>query len=136
MKKLVLTALALMPAMVFAQNSTFIVQGNIGAFGTPAKVYLRYQLDKKIIIDSTELKNGKFKFTGNIGTLPEMGYLIFNPKGTGFDSNSDYTSVYLEPGTINVSTKDLLVNARIEGTKINQENASYRAALKPTKEGY
>lgn len=136
MKKLVLTVLALMPSLVFAQNSIFTVQGNIGTFGAPAKVYLRYQMDKKIIIDSTELKNGKFKFTGDIGAVPEMGYLIFNPKGTGFDSDSDYISVYLEPGTINVSTTDLLENAKVYGTKINQENASYRAALKPIKEGY
>ncbi len=136
MKKLALIALALMPALAFAQNSKFIIQGNIGTFNAPAKVYLNYRVNEKNIIDSTELKNGKFKFTGNVGSVTEMGYLIFNPKGNGFDSNSDYTSVYLEAGTINVSTKDLLVNAEVVGTKINQENANYRAALKPIKEGF
>lgn len=135
-KKLALIALAFIPAMLFAQDSKFIIKGNIGTISTPAKVYLQYRKDKKTVVDSVELKDGKFKFTGDIGTVPASGYLMYNAKGTGMNSSSDYKSIYVEAGTLNVTTADLLANAKIDGPKSNQENVLYQAALKPVYDGY
>ncbi|AMR31404.1 hypothetical protein A0256_08180 [Mucilaginibacter sp. PAMC 26640] len=136
MKKIVFSALALFPAMLFAQDTKFTVQGNVGTVGAPAKVYLQYRKDKKTVIDSAVLKDGKFSFTGNAGTTPASGYLLFNAKGTGMNGTRDYKSIYIEPGVVNVSATDAIADAKVDGPKTNQENALYQAALKPVNDGY
>ncbi|WP_158799523.1 TlpA disulfide reductase family protein [Pedobacter sp. L105] len=136
MKKIALIVLAFIPAIVFAQDSKFIIQGHVGTIGAPAKIYLQYRKDKKTVVDSAELNGGNFKFTGDIGSVPANGYLILNPKGTGMNNTRDYKSIYVEAGTLNITTADLLANAKVDGPKSNQENVLYQAALKPVNDGY
>ncbi|CAM4418540.1 Peroxiredoxin [Pedobacter westerhofensis] len=136
MLKFALTTLACLPTILFAQNSTFTVQGNVGTMNAPAKVYLEYQKDKQKFIDSVELKDGKFKFTGRTGLVPAGAYLTYNPKGTGLAGHKDYKYIYIEPGTINVTTSDVLAHAKIDGPKTNTENAIYRTALQSVNDGY
>ncbi|MBK0381270.1 redoxin domain-containing protein [Mucilaginibacter segetis] len=136
MKKLILTAVASLPALLFAQTGKFTVEGNIGTYNAPAKVYLQYRESGKTIIDSAVLTNGQFKFTGDAGSAPSMGYLLFNEKGNGMNVVRDYKGIYIEPGDIKVTTTDLLANATVDGPKTNQENAIYQAALKPVMDGY
>jgi peroxiredoxin len=135
MKIFALTALTCLPTLLFAQQSHFTIQGNVGHMNAPAKVYLQYKVDKQNVIDSVELKNGLFKFTGQTGAIPSGAYLFYNPKGIGY-AHQDYKYIYLEPGTVNVTTADLLANAKVDGPKSNQENVLYRNALKAVYEGY
>jgi peroxiredoxin len=136
MKKLVLTAIACLPAFVFAQGGKFTVQGNVGNFNAPSKVYIQYRKEGKTLIDSAILKDGKFAFTGEAGATPANGYLLFNEKGNSMNSTRDYKSIYIEAGTINVSTTDKIANAKVTGTKANDENQQYQVALKPVYDAY
>lgn len=136
MKKLVFSILAFFPAMLFAQDTKFTLQGNVGTAGAPAKVYLQYRKDKKTIIDSAVLTDGKFKFTGDAGATPLSGYLLYNAKGSGMNGTRDYKSVYIEPGVTTVTATDAIANAKVAGTKTNTENALYSAALKSVYDGY
>jgi peroxiredoxin len=136
MKKFALTALACLPTLLFAQNSTYTIQGNVAAMNAPAKVYLEYRKAEQNILDSVELKDGKFKFTGQTGPVPIGAYLVFNAKGNGLNRHKDYKYIFIEPGTVNVTTTDLLANAKVDGPKSNQENVSYRTALKSINDGY
>jgi peroxiredoxin len=135
MKKLVLAALAFLPLIVFAQDSKFTIEGTLGTYNAPAKVYLQYRVKDKTNTDSVSLKNGKFEFHGTVGSDPVYANLMFNAKGTGLSYN-DYKTVYLENGTIVVTGSDLLVNAKITGTKANEDNQRYDLALKPINEAY
>ncbi|MES2112994.1 MAG: TlpA disulfide reductase family protein [Bacteroidota bacterium] len=136
MKKIVLLALASLPAMVFAQGGQYSVQGSIGKLNAPAKVYLRYFPEKKTVTDSVVLTDGKFKFSGTTkGDAPMMAYLMLNKKGSG-PGYDDYKVVYLEAGTITVNSVDTLGSATIAGTKTNEENTKYEAASKPINSAY
>jgi peroxiredoxin len=131
MKKIVLLALASLPAMVFAQGGQYSVQGSIGKLNAPAKVYLRYFPEKKTVTDSVVLTDGKFQFSGTTkGDAPMMAYLMLNKKGSG-PGYDDYKVVYLEPGKITVNSVDTLGSATIAGTKTNEENTKYELASKP-----
>src|ERR1700712_1510502 len=131
MKKIVLLALACLPAIVFAQGGQYSVQGTIAKLNAPAKVYLRYFPEKKTVTDSVELKDGKFQFSGATkGDAPMMAYLMLNKKGTGA-AYDDYKVVYLEAGTITVTSVDTLGSATIAGTKTNEDNNKYELASKP-----
>ena len=134
MKKIVLMILTLLPAIVFAQKGKFIVQGTIGNYNAPAKMYLQFDINGKTITDSVKLKNGEFKFDGSVGAVPLSAYLIFNPNGSG-PVYKDYRSIYVEQGVINVIASDLISNATIDGPKTNQENEKYLQAYKPINEG-
>jgi hypothetical protein len=70
MKKIVLMALASLPALAFAQTGKYTVQGTIGALNAPAKIYLQFRVAGKTSTDSVVLKDGKFQFTGNVGATP------------------------------------------------------------------
>ena len=133
MKRIVIILLTFLPAMVFA-GGKFTVQGTIGAYNAPARVYLQYDVDGETITESAKLKNGEFKFNGSVGEVPISAYLIFNPKGDG-PTSRDYRAFYLEQGIINVTTTDLIANAKVEGPKTNQENERYLLAYKPINDG-
>src|ERR1700749_1285704 len=120
MKKIVLIALTSLPALVFAQAGKYTVQGTIGKFNAPAKMYLVSRQGGKQTTDSVVLKDGHFQFSGNATAVPAMAYLQLNKKGTG-PGYKDYKLIYLEQGTINVNSTDTLGSAKVEGTKTNAE---------------
>ncbi|TSD62967.1 AhpC/TSA family protein [Inquilinus sp. KBS0705] len=136
MKKLALSAIALLPALLFAQDKKFTVQGKVGTYNAPAKVYMQYRLAGKTIVDSAVLKNGEFKFTGEASGSPSSAYLLLNNKGTGLNASRDYKSFYAEPGVITINSADVLEKATVAGPKTNQENELFKAAIKPVYDGY
>jgi peroxiredoxin len=130
MKKLLLTIMAVLPLVAFAQDGKFTIQGTVGTYNAPAKIYIEYAIKGKVITDSVALKDGKFQFTGSVGNVPLNAYLILNDKGTG-PKFKDYKTIYIEKGNITVTGKDSVANAKVDGPKTNQENERYEAALKP-----
>jgi peroxiredoxin len=134
MKKIVLIVLACLPAITFAQTGKYLVQGTVGTYNSPAKIYLQFRLNGKTSTDSVTLKNGKFQFSGVVGDVPVNAYLLLNQKGTG-PGYGDYKDIFLEKGTINISGTDLLANATVTGPKANTDNEKYRVAFKPIEDG-
>ncbi len=134
-KKIVLIALNILPVLVFAQTGKFTVQGALGAYNAPAKVYVEYRRDGKKVVDSVLLKDGKFQFSGDVQGDPMYANLMFNVKGTGVNYN-DYKAIYLEPGTITVTGSDSISKAKAGGTKANIDNEKYDLATKPVNDAY
>lgn len=134
MKRIILTIIATLPFVVFAQNGRYAVKGTIGSYSAPAKVYLQFAVNGKVSTDSVVLKDGKFQFGGSVGNVPVNANLVFNEKGTG-PNYKDYKSIYLEKGTITVSSSDLLANAKVDGPKTNQDNERYMLLYKPIRDG-
>jgi peroxiredoxin len=136
MKKILLSAIAFLPAILFAQGTKYTVQGNVGVINKPAKIYLQYRKDGQSVTDSVTLKDGKFMFKGDAGNIPASARLWFNPTASGLNSAKDSRPLYLEPGMITLTTDDLLVHAKLDGPKANQENELYLAAVKVIDDGY
>jgi peroxiredoxin len=136
LKKITLLALAGLPAIVFAQDKKYTVQGKLGENNAPAKIYLEYRVQGKGVIDSATLNGGKFQFTGVAGNTPNYAEIAFNARGTGAGNTTAYRSIYLEPGIITITSPDQLADAKIEGTKTNVENEQYRLAQKPVNDAY
>jgi peroxiredoxin len=130
MKKIILAAMALLPLMALAQDGAYTVQGKVGNFNAPAKVYLQHQNKDKVVTDSVVLKDGRFQFKGSAGSSPGNAYLVLNQKGNGANYK-DYKSIYLEAGIISVNSADSLSKAVVDGPKTNQDNMRYGALIKP-----
>jgi peroxiredoxin len=136
MKKILFSAMALLPVLAFAQDTKFTIQGKVGVASAPAKAYLQYRKDGKTIMDSTGLTNGEFKFTGDAGAAATQGYVMINAKGSGVNNARDYKSIYIEPGTINIKSETEISRAKVDGTKANVESEEYHASLKPVSDAY
>ena len=126
---MILMALGLVPAGVWAQSSNFTLNAKVGQTPAPAKAYLIYRSADKVITDSATVDNGAFKFTGT-ATDPIRAQLVLDHKGEGLAKlgrNADVVVVYLEKGDIGLAAKDSVKNAVFTGSKLNDENMAYKA---------
>lgn len=135
MKRTILIAMAVFPAMLFAQNGAFTVKGKVGKYNAPAKVFLLYSTNPETqVTDSAILKDGSFSFKGSVSE-PVTGVLVLDNKGVGLqnvrpESQPDVLRFYIEKGDVTVSGTDSLSKATVTG-KTNAENKKLSAQLKP-----
>ena len=132
MKKHLYTALFLLPVLAQAQTENFVLKGTVGAQAAVTKAYLGYAANKKWVMDSAVVNNGRFEFKG---TLPEPGRasLTLSHHGTSLKQSKDMNRefFFLEKGTVAWSTPDSAVKATVRGTPLNDEAAGLTALLKP-----
>ncbi|TCC96994.1 TlpA disulfide reductase family protein [Pedobacter hiemivivus] len=126
MKRLVTTALILIPLLGWAQNNTYQVKGKFAAAGKNGKVYINYYKGGKTVRDSAEVKNGAFEFKGPLEG-PQQVYMVFNSNGPKVKGQTDARSLYLDKGLIIIDAVDSIKTALISGASINAEYEKYKA---------
>lgn len=109
------------------------MKGKIGNLPAPAKIYLRYAVDKTPRIDSVTLKNGNWQLSGTIHE-PVMASLLLSRNGKPITWPYDELMFYIEPGTLHISSKDSMQNAIIGGSLLNAELRQYDSLLAPVRE--
>ncbi|ARS42298.1 hypothetical protein CA265_22615 [Sphingobacteriaceae bacterium GW460-11-11-14-LB5] len=133
MKKILLSAMALLPLAALAQKP-FTVTGDIKGLKTGDKVYLIYQGDGKNTTDSATVTNGAFAFKGTL-LSPAQGSLFLNKNPyvnrPAQGEKLDALSLYVEPGNIKLAAADSLKNATITGSPVNADAAKLNALTKP-----
>lgn len=130
MKKIILSAVLLSPLALMAQLN-FTVKGKVGALNTPAKAYLAYS---NKIADSADITNGAFEFKGNVPVITQASIRIKHdnaPVDPKKRVPADVIPFYLEAGMINIAAADSIKYAKITGSKVNEDNAKLKEALKP-----
>lgn len=131
MKKLVFSALALLPFAAMAQKP-FNINGDVKGLKSGDKVFLSYRADGKVIVDSVNVTDGKFAFKGTL-TSPVKADLSLNKlinlraKGPIVDK----LSFYIEPASIKLAAADSLKNATITGSATNNDDLKLTALSKP-----
>lgn len=134
MKKIILSALAFIPAMLFAQEK-YVITAKVGSVNSPAKAFLSYREGSQTITDSTTISNGIFVFTGEVKDITRANLLI-DYKGVGITNldrkvKQDALSIYLVNGKTIIKSADSLSKATVSGTKVNEDNQKYIAFTKP-----
>jgi len=132
MKKILIAALFAMPMAVMAQKP-FTIKGDVKNLKAGDKIYLAYLDAGTRVLDSAMVANGTFSFKGNIKE-PVMANLFknTNPFISGADTRFlDYTTLYVEPGSILANATDSLKSTIITGTPTNADNLKLMASLKP-----
>jgi peroxiredoxin len=111
-------------SMVFAQSSKFVLKGDVTQVKAPVEcVYLSYNVNGQRINDSILLKDNNYKFSGNIAEPTQAGLRVKykespDKKGkTLFNGKRDYTIIFLQPGTITVTSVDSFANITVTGSK-------------------
>jgi peroxiredoxin len=136
MKNLFVTALAVLPLLGQAQAPAgkFVLQGKV-ASSKVTKAYLRYTVDERRIVDSAVVKRGAFQFQGALAT-PVAAYLTLSHEGTSLAKSRDMAPLYLEPGTLKLTTPDSASKVAIKGSALNNSAAQVQAQLKPLDKEY
>ena len=122
MKKFILSLIILVALVACNQNPNgYTIEGTLsGEVENGTKVFLRKQGENNqpVDVDTTEVQDGTFRFTGQAG-IPEVNYIFI-------DQLQGYALVIIENGEIEVvAQKDSLGFAKIEGTPQNKAFADY-----------
>jgi peroxiredoxin len=114
-----------------AKAQEFTLSGKVGHYSAPAKGYLLYLLAgaEAVDRDSATMKDGSFVFKGSI-PFPVNTWLIISPEGKGIGDGQSI-KLYLQPGTVTVTSPDSLANARITGGQLNADYDEIKQSLKP-----
>jgi peroxiredoxin len=137
MKKLLPAALAVLPLLSQAQAPAekFVVAGKVASPTAATKAYLRYTVDERRVVDSAAVVKGAFAFKGTLAA-PVAATLTLSHKGAALAKSQDNTTVYLEQGTIKVTTPDSASKATVQGTPLNASAAQLKAQIKPLRTEY
>jgi peroxiredoxin len=130
MKKIVY--LFILPAFIAACSSEphYVVKANIEGSDSVTFLLQKRDAGKFITIDSAVSKKGIFKMEGPAVKFPDMVYLIAK-------NSNKRASFYLENSEITITGKlDSLFNAKISGSKTQDEYKAFIESNKPLSEQY
>src|SRR5688572_2767422 len=132
MKKILLSAMALLPLAVLAQKP-FSINANIKGLKAGDKVYLAYKGDGGNVTDSTVVANGAFTFKGTLSSATRANLflnknLMVSRPAPG--EKVDMLALYIEPATIKLAAADSLKNAVITGSTANDDDKKLKALTK------
>lgn len=134
-------AVLLLPFMVLAQGNTenFTLHINIKAVDEKTTVFLLWQAEGQVFIDSAKAKDGLFVLTGTVkkpldATLfadyENLGSKQLMKKAKNGDA-IDALQFYIHPGKININTDRSINNAVFSESVINADNERLKLMLKP-----
>ncbi|HVI47569.1 MAG TPA: TlpA disulfide reductase family protein [Chitinophaga sp.] len=139
MKATIVSAAILLPTVLFAQEkkkaapagSPFTIQGTVSEQQKPATVYLRMRKGGETVLDSAQLSNGKFTITGNVEEPSLVSLmLVQKSKEKLMSMGRDMLALYVDNGTITVTTTDSISKATVTGSKANDDYMKLQEQLK------
>ncbi|MGF1926001.1 MAG: redoxin domain-containing protein [Bacteroidia bacterium] len=123
--------LLLLPFMATAQK-TYTISGTLSELKTPAKAYLvTIQSGAWKETDSTEIKNGKFQFTGSLAEPQQVIIAVKRTGSTQRANSRDTQGFFLENSHITLTASDSIQNAVISGSLANKESKDLEALTRP-----
>jgi len=131
MKKIILFLCCCLLAITgYTNEQTFTLNGKIGDWNNPAKIYIIFWYGASEYTDSAYLVNGRFSFSGTISE-PVPARLILDYASIGFNyaARSPMFIFYLEPGIIELNSPDSLQNTTFINSPINDAHQRYIAFI-------
>ncbi len=118
----------------FSANAqkTFTISGYGKQLKNGDKIFLLFREtgENTSFADSTIVVDHSFKLKGTVKTMVAGG-LYRNTNPVYNNTILDYTTVYIEPGQITLTTNDTLRNAKVGGTPLNNDFMVLQGSLKP-----
>ncbi|CAL1520089.1 TlpA disulfide reductase family protein [Chitinophaga sp. MM2321] len=138
MKISIIGAVMLFPAMLFAQDKKtaaagkpFTIEGTVTELKDPATIYIRMRKGGESVIDSAQVKDGKFTFSGNLEE-PSLASLMLVQKNAEkqVSMSRDMLAVYLDEGMVSINTTDSISKAVVTGSRANDDYRKLQEQLK------
>ncbi|MCD0489896.1 AhpC/TSA family protein [Pedobacter sp. MC2016-14] len=120
-----------LPVVLMAQTVNYTIEGKIGTLSSPAKAYLMYEKDGKIVTDSANIKQGRFTFTKTSKKTETVVYLSVSKSGRESTKDGKFISFYTDAKKITIVSPDVIENAKVTGGSLNRDEAELNAVIKP-----
>ncbi|WP_431294171.1 DUF4369 domain-containing protein [Pedobacter sp. P26] len=134
MKKTLLAATLVISAFVASAQTGYVINGQIGKLGKPAKAFLLIKLEGAQKLDSAELVNGAFTFKGSVPSPMEATLRLKHDKSIdtpGRRIKIDGMAIILGNENITITGKDSIKTAVIKGSTLTDESKKVDALLAP-----
>ena len=131
MKSVMMAVALLAPMVLLAQEKwkgeqAFTIQGAVTALQKPAKVYLNIKRCGDNTLDSAEVKDGQFSFTGKLAepTMANLYLKVLEPIGQSDAqerTGCDVLTLFLDKGNITISAEDSISHGVVKGSVANDD---------------
>jgi len=134
MKKTLLAATLVISALVASAQTGYVIKGQIGKLGKPAKAFLLIKLEGAEKLDSAVLVNGTFTFKGSVPSPMEATLRLKHDNSIdtpGRRIKIDGMAIILGNENITITGKDSIKTATIKGSTLTDESKRVDALLGP-----
>ena len=134
MRKAILTAVIAMGSVIASAQNGYVIKGQIGKLGKPAKAFLLINMEGKQVLDSAVLVNGSFTFKGSVPSPMEATLRLKHddkPEIPGKRIKIDGMAIILGNENITVTGKDSISTAVIKGSTLTDESRKVDNYLRP-----
>jgi len=116
MKKLIITILAAMPYLGFAQAVNFTIKARVAGTSAANEAHLIFYREGDPVFATAKLENGEYVFKGTAPDRLKASFFIDN-RGFGYAGGKfpDALEIRLEDGVINIVAADSVKNAEVTG---------------------
>jgi len=111
----------------------FSITGKLKEPGNATKVHLSYSDQKKYIVDSAEIVNGTFRFSGTLHHPVRATIVLNHGANSSGSTHRDMTYIYIEPGNIELAVDDSIKHVKVKGSKSQQLYESFTAGFRKHK---
>ncbi|MDR0791772.1 MAG: redoxin domain-containing protein [Chitinophagaceae bacterium] len=133
MKKIIITLLASIPVLAFAQKTDCIISGTLKNIKDSIPyVYFTYSNEGKDVRDSALVKDNRYAYKANIHE-PMFMYVAGRPAYVR-SSHKFIASVFVEPGKMNIVSTDSFSNIKVSGSKAHADYERLTNSVKPYEE--
>ncbi|WP_025146532.1 TlpA disulfide reductase family protein [Pedobacter jeongneungensis] len=132
MKKIIIILFSIIPFLAFSQQK-YVLKGEVKPIDGPAEACVYYNIDGKEHRDSAKIEQGKFVVSGSV-PYSIKATLFVRPAEFSYSrkpNRLDQIDIYLENGTVKVSSKGLLKDAAVSGTQLNLDHQELVRLLEP-----
>lgn len=139
MKSVMMAVALFAPMVLLAQEKwkgeqAFTIQGTVTALQKPAKVYLNIRRCGDNTLDSAEVKEGKFSFSGKLAepTMANLYLKVLEPVlSEGQERKScDVLTLFLDKGNITITAEDSISHGVVKGAVANDDYNHLNELLK------
>lgn len=130
MRKILLAGLILPGLYADAQKT--MLKGELKNISEPVeKVFLQYHVGENMVTDTTVVSNGKYQFSIKLEE-PTLAYIIAGYRGGArYSPGKMFAPIFLDMKPMTVVQTDSFSNAKINGSKANDEYKKLTESLKP-----
>lgn len=113
-------------------NGRFKVNGDVSKLNPlPSMVYITYVVNGERKTDSSKIEKGAYHFSGSVEEAVAARFRAVHQPDSLNRASADQVTIFLEPGTINISSIDSFSNAQVKGSKAHDAYKQLSQKLDP-----
>jgi len=117
-------------------DNAYTIKGTYDTGSQPARVYLTYEKEGVQMLDSTDIVNNTFTFSGKVEDPFRATMAVSYDLTKPVEFSGDILILYIEPGNISLTSGVQLSAAKIEGSPLNDSYQEWKTLYIPLQRSF